>query len=95
MGCDLRADRDDQTLYVEVKSSTGYVTPVLTTSEWSAANAYRNRYLLALVDFVGQPRQAIHYVLDPAGRIEPAIITSVVYRLSRAEFDNSSRDDLD
>jgi hypothetical protein len=88
LGYDLRAQRGRETIVIEVKSSVGYVTPKLTSSEWAAANAFGDTFILALVDFVGTERQAIRYVSGAASRVEPAVISTLSYRLSRAELDS-------
>ena len=88
LGYDLRAEKNHETRYIEVKSSTGYVTPTLTASEWAAAKEYGPAYIIAIVDFVKSEKQAIRYVADPFTTIEPAIQTVVSYRLTRAEIDS-------
>lgn len=86
VGYDLEAVQGSERLCVEVKSSVGFVTPELTESEWGAARAEADRYVLAIVDFYGSPSQALWYVRNPAVSVSPGERTATVYRLARAEI---------
>lgn len=83
LGYDLRAEAGPLTLHIEVKSSVGYVRPVLTASEWNAANELGKSFVLAVVDFVGSDRQMIHFVHHPAAAMRAVEKTTVTYALPR------------
>lgn len=87
LGYDLRAQKDDFVLHIEVKSSIGFTTPELTSSEWAAAKAYSDSYVIAIVDFVGGDRQTIWYVRDPAESIEPNLRVVESFRLARSSIE--------
>lgn len=92
MGYDLEAMQDAERLCVEVKSSVGFTTPELTESEWRAAQEHGERYVLAIVDFYGSPKQALWYVRDPATNVTPGERTETIYRLPRSEIEPLSTD---
>lgn len=83
LGYDLRAERGEEVLRVEVKSSVGFTTPELTQSEWDAALRHEEEFVLAIVDFYGSERQASWFVRNPAGSMEPSIRTSASYWFQR------------
>lgn len=83
VGYDLRATRGDDTMYVEVKSSVGPCTPVLTEEEWSAAEKYGTDYVVAFIDFYGTENQVTGYARDPVATTNVAELQKVSYRLSR------------
>lgn len=90
LGFDLKATRENDILRIEVKSSTGYVTPSLTESEWQSAQNFGADFVLALVDRVGSGGQAISYVRDPAGMIDPSVRNTAIYTLPRRWLDDVS-----
>jgi len=92
VGYDLEAKSDDAILCVEVKSSIGFTTPELTESEWKAACDLGERFVLAVVDFYGSPKQALWYVRDPAAACTPGERTVSIYRLARASLQEESTD---
>jgi len=87
LGYDLRADKGDDTLRVEVKSSIGFCTPELTQSEWDAAIEFEDHFVLAIVDFFGSEKQDIWFVRNPADGTEPTIKVSTSFRLPRAQVE--------
>ena len=94
IGFDLRLLRGAQEEFVEVKSSVGRCSPVLTASEWRAASEKRQRYLLAVVDYVGSADEEIHYYRDPASADFEEAVTRT-YRLPRTGLaDGRSRDGI-
>ena len=86
LGYDLEATRDEQTLRVEVKSSVAFTQLELQESEWKAAQAHQDTYVLAVVDFYGSPQQSIWYVRNPAASALPVERTSLTYRFVRADI---------
>ena len=84
LGYDLEATRDDQTLRVEVKSSIAFTQLELQESEWTAAQAHQDTYVLAVVDFYGSPQQSIWYVRNPAANALPVERATLTYRFVRA-----------
>lgn len=86
LGYDLRAESGTSALHVEVKSSTGYVQPVLTESEWSAALRLGSSYVLALVDFVGTEAPTVRFVTNPASSIIPTQRDTTTYRIPATAF---------
>jgi hypothetical protein len=83
LGYDLRAEGGGRVLHVEVKSSVGFVRPVLTASEWRAASELGDSFILAVVDFVGTGRQKVHFVHHPAGHMSAVEKQVLVYALPR------------
>ncbi|UJA20737.1 DUF3883 domain-containing protein [Thermoleophilia bacterium SCSIO 60948] len=87
VGYDLEAEHSSGSrLRVEVKSSVGFTTPELTESEWEAAQRYGDEFVLALVDFVGSPSQALWYVQNPAATVTPLQREGTIFRLPRADL---------
>ncbi len=87
LGYDLEAIREEHQLYVEVKSSIGFANLELRDSEWAAAQAHGDRYVLAVVDFFGSSSPRIWYVRDPAANAVPEQRTTVTYRFARAQVE--------
>lgn len=83
LGYDLRAEANGQVLHLEVKSSVGFVRPVLTASEWKAASDLGDTFILAVVDFVGTGRQKVHFVHHPAGHMSAVEKQILTYALPR------------
>ncbi len=83
LGYDLRAEANGHVLHVEVKSSVGFVRPVLTASEWRAALELGESFILAVVDFVGTGRQKVHFVHHPAGHMSAVEKQILTYTLPR------------
>jgi hypothetical protein len=66
-GYDLLAKRGQDTRFVEVKSSLGYCTPVMTELEWRMANFHAARYVLAVLEnFNPSTQNAIFWIPEPA-----------------------------
>ena len=86
LGYDLEATRDEQTLRVEVKSSVAFTQLELQESEWKAAQAHQDTYVLAVVDFYGSPQQSIWYVRNPAANALPVERATLNYRFVRADI---------
>lgn len=96
VGYDLEAkDSQGFVLRVEVKSSFGFTHPELTESEWAAAQEHGEEYVLAIVDFVGSPKQAIWYVRDPATNLVASEKQTTSYRLKRIDLVELRVDDAD
>jgi len=87
IGYDLEASREEEQLYVEVKSSFGFANLELRESEWAAAQTHGDLYVLAVVDFVGSTSPRIWYVRDPAAKAVPDQRTTVTYRFARAQVE--------
>lgn len=87
LGYDLEATREQQTLRVEVKSSISFADLVLQESEWDAALAHGNDYVLAVVDFYGTDERQVWYVRNPAANALPVERTSLTYRFVRADVE--------
>ena len=85
LGHDLLADQGGNTLRVEVKSSVGLCSPILTEAEWAAAQMHGEGYVLAVVDFYGSPGQRISYVRNPAANVIPATKQETTYRIARQD----------
>lgn len=87
VGYDLEAEHESGSrLRVEVKSSVAFTTPELSESEWKAAQEFGDEFVLAVVDFVGSPQQAMWYVRNPAATASPIQREATIYRLPRAEL---------
>lgn len=84
LGYDLEAFREEQRLFVEVKSSIGFANLELRESEWNAAQACGGEYVLAVVDFFGSTSPRVWYVRDPAANAVPDQHMTVTYRFARA-----------
>lgn len=87
VGFDLEAQRPGQTLSVEVKSSVGFTDPELTQSEWIAAQALGDSYVLAIVDFYGGGQHRIWYVRDPAGTASTTQRSVSLFRIQRGSLE--------
>ena len=87
LGYDLEATRDGQTLCIEVKSSVSFANLELRASEWSAAQLYGDRYVLAVVDFYGSAAPSIWYVRNPAANVVPDQHTNITFRFVRADVE--------
>lgn len=86
-GYDLEATRGGETIQVEVKSSVGRTTPILTNNEWRAATVHGNSYVLAVVDFFGGPGQQINLHRDPLAHMTPSLLREPRYRFDRPQLD--------
>jgi hypothetical protein len=87
IGFDLEAQRPGQMLSVEVKSSVSFTEPELTQSEWIAAQALGESYVLAIVDFYGGSQQQIWYVRDPAGAASTIQRSVSIFRVQRGSLE--------
>lgn len=90
LGYDLRATREEVTLVIEVKSSIGSCTPDLTEAEWRAAQHFGDRFVLAVVDFVGSAAERIVYVRNPAATAPTVTVQQTSYRVPRRSVDELS-----
>lgn len=87
LGYDLIAQVGARTVFVEVKSSSGYCTPTFTAREWQQANTLRERYVLAVVeDFNPAGVNNIYWVRDPATYCVANPRTAITYAISRASW---------
>lgn len=87
LGYDLVAQRGTRTVFVEVKSSSGYCTPSLTAREWQQAKAYRDQYILAVVEhFDPAGANNVYWIPDPATSCVANARTSVIYAIPRASW---------
>jgi hypothetical protein len=86
-GFDLWARRDNYAMMVEVKSSLGRLATVnLTSTEYQAAEAYGDNYVLALVENMDSNSPNLRMVQNP---VEHLIINeqeSTSYTITRAEW---------
>jgi hypothetical protein len=87
VGFDLETQRPSQTISVEVKSSVSFTDPELTQSEWIAAQALGESYVLAIVDFYGDSQQRIWYVRDPAGTASITPRSVSIFRVQRGSLE--------
>ena len=87
LGYDLEATREGQTLRLEVKSSIAFAELVLQESEWQAAHAHGNNFVLAVVDFYGTDQRRIWYVRNPAATAVAVERTSLTYRFVRGDIE--------
>ncbi len=87
LGYDLEASRDEQQIFVEVKSSIAFANLELQESEWMAAQRHRDLFVLAVVDFFGSDCPRVWYVRNPAANANPDERTTVTYRFSRTQVE--------
>src|SRR5260370_35641688 len=67
LGYDILAHKGHSTLYVEVKSSSGYCTPSFTAREWQQARAHGQQFVLAVLEhFNPTEMNTVYSVPDPA-----------------------------
>lgn len=88
LGYDLEARRDGERLCVEVKSSRRSAELVLQASEWRAARALGDSFVLAIVDNFGTEEQ-IWYVRNPASKALPSKREAFTYRFSRGDVESA------
>lgn len=87
LGYDLIAEYGTRTIFVEVKSSSGYCTPTLTSREWQQANTLADRYVLAVVEnFDPAGTNGIYWVPDPAANCVANARTTTAYAIPRASW---------
>jgi len=87
LGYDLLAERGRRTLFVEVKSSSGYCTPNMTAREWQQANNLKERYILAVIEnFNPSGVNAIFWIPDPATNCVVTTRTTLAYAIARASW---------
>jgi hypothetical protein len=87
LGYDLIAERGARTIFIEVKSSSGYCTPNLTAREWQQANTLADRYVLAVIEnFDPAGANSIYWVPDPATNCVANARTTVAYAIPRASW---------
>lgn len=86
-GYDLLAVRGPDVMRVEVKSSVGFTRPILTESEWFAAQSFADSYCLAIVDFVGSDEPDVWIILNPGETLQPVSSPVMQFRLRRSELD--------
>jgi hypothetical protein len=70
-----------------VKSSVGFTVPILTQSEWTAAQDFADSYVLAVVDFYGSEKQQLWFVRNPAAGSEPKVNVETTYRIARSQIE--------
>lgn len=67
LGYDLLAQRGRRTIFVEVKSSSGFCTPVFTAREWQQAERHGTSYILAVIEsFNPLAINTVYWVPDPS-----------------------------
>lgn len=87
LGYDLVAESGARTIFVEVKSSSGYCTPSLTAREWQQANMLADRYVLAVIEnFDPAGMNSVYWVPDPATNCVANARTTVAYAIPRASW---------
>jgi hypothetical protein len=87
LGYDLLAEIGARTVFVEVKSSSGYCTPVLTAREWQQAKALGDRYILAILEnFDPTGQNNIYWIPDPATSCIANLRTTINYAIPRASW---------
>jgi hypothetical protein len=84
VGYDMRAHKAGTTRHVEVKSSVGRCSPLLTPNELSEARRLRRDYVLAVVEnFDPTQPVSVLWVQDPA-RLSMGTRATMTYSLSRS-----------
>ena len=86
VGYDMRAFKGGTTRHVEVKSSAGRCTPILTPNEFAEARRLRSDYVLAVVEnFDPVQPVSVLWVQDPA-RLPMGARQTTVYSLPRSQW---------
>ncbi|USQ74744.1 DUF3883 domain-containing protein (plasmid) [Roseomonas mucosa] len=86
VGYDLRAYKAGTTRHIEVKSSAGRCSPVLTSNELNEARRLRDAYVLAVVEnFDPAQPVSVVWVQDPA-RLPMGARNVTVYSLPRSAW---------
>lgn len=87
VGYDLLIQRGRQTKYVDVKSSMGLCSPVLTAREWQQAQTHEVDYLLAIIEnFNPISMNTIYWVSDPTNVCQAGISTTIQYGIPRSSW---------
>lgn len=87
LGYDIFAERGTSKRYVEVKSSVGPCSPVLTAREWQQANLHRANFVLAILEnFNPTSQNTIHWVRDPGTRCIATPQTTISHGISRSSW---------
>jgi Holliday junction resolvase-like predicted endonuclease len=87
LGYDIVAKRGTSTLYVEVKSSSGYCTPTLTSREWQQARRCGERFVLAVLEhFDPSGLNTVYFVRDPANRCSASEVQTTTHSISRRSW---------
>jgi hypothetical protein len=87
LGYDILAQRGRSTAYVEVKSSCGYCTPILTTREWQQARRHSEQYVLAVLEHY-DPRalNTVYFVRDPANTCSATELQTTTHSIPRSAW---------
>ena len=84
LGYDLYVQRGTQRRFIEVKSSVGACSPVLTAREWQHARASGPSYILAILEnFNASSSNVVHWVPDPVGNCVANAQSSVSFAVPR------------
>jgi len=87
LGYDLLAKRGVVTRYVDVKSSVGSCSPMMTLREWQQAKVHGPAYVLAIAEnFNPLGVNAIFWVLDPTNSCAASPATTTQYAISRTSW---------
>jgi hypothetical protein len=87
LGYDIFAQRGLQRRYIEVKSSLGPCSPLLTAREWQQAAYHSINYVLAVLEnFSPTGMNIIHWVPDPASRCAAKAQTTISHAISRTSW---------
>jgi hypothetical protein len=87
LGYDIFAQRGTQKRYVEVKSSLGLCSPVLTAREWQQASFHASSYVLAIVEnFNPVAQNVVHWVRDPANRCYATPQSTISHAIARGSW---------
>jgi hypothetical protein len=91
LGYDILAKEGAQTLFVEVKSSSGYCTPSLTQREWEQASIHGPAYVLAVLEhFATSGPNTIFWIPDPARRCVGNRRSAVFYSIPRSSWNGAT-----
>jgi Holliday junction resolvase-like predicted endonuclease len=90
-GFDIWAQRGQQAMLVEVKSSLQQASTVtMTRLEFEAAERYRANYVLAIAEHVASSAPTVHFIIDPATVLTVTEATAPEYRVGRASWHEHS-----
>lgn len=87
LGYDIFAQKGSKKRYVEVKSSLGLCSPLLTAREWQQASYHLDSYVLAVVenfDPIGQ--NMVYWIPDPANRCVATPQTTISQSIARSSW---------
>lgn len=87
LGYDILAVRGRYNLYVEVKSSLGQCSPILTSREWQQASIHADNYVLAVIEnFNPERANTVYWIQDPAHRCVAIGQVSIEHRIARGSW---------